>query len=148
MPIYLDPVELGERLLIDRLARFWRRDLGSGAAVVDLRACELGGGEPGFQDLYDLDSGVRFWKVVVHPRCETVLAISFHSTRRQRDDRRSSPPLSFTPAYFRGCLKPVHFRHLAIHKDEAELALPIVFERLYPIRRRLNFAAEAFEEAH
>ena len=54
--------------------------------------------------------------------------------------------LGFTSAYFGGCLIPIHFGHLAIHKDQPELPLGMTLESIPTIRSGFDNVSQALKD--
>ena len=104
-------------------------------------------GEPGRQRRAHLLRGERLCHVIVHPRGETVLAVALDRARGQRDDWDMAIRRRLLLADRRGRLEPVHLGHLAIHENEAELAIGVALERLLAVGRGNHVAAETFQHA-
>jgi len=75
-----------------------------------------------------------------------LLSIAFDRAGGERDNRRSSTRADFAPADLGGGLEPVHFRHLAIHENDAVFAGLVAFERLDAVAGGVDLATGVFEQ--
>src|SRR6516225_339579 len=82
--------------------------------------------EPCCQHRPYLIQGVWLRKVVVHPCCQAPLSRTYP---RHGDDWGSTVREGFAPSNFCSRLIPIHLGHLAIHKDQPELAAGVPVER-------------------
>ena len=56
--------------------------------------------------------------------------------------------LGFAPAYFSGCLIPIHFGHLAIHKNQPELAVRVTLKSMPTVRSGFDSGAQALKDGN